>query len=621
MGWMQRLVETYDSVKDTNAFTEGETVLVPAGFVSKKAEIGVVLTETGNFAYAKRIGKEQNRFVIPSTPEAESRVGPPVPYPLSDELRYVAGDYADGENEYFDAYFKALNEWCAQPDVPRTLHILRDYLARRRLVRDLRDSGFAFDLEKDKKSFVLFTVQEIGAGGKGVWERGDIRESWRARTCAREGRRSLCYVEGEELPEMLSHPKFQGNAKLISSEDAQTVFQYKGRFTSATEAVAVSYNASVKAHNALRWLLQRQGFQSYGLRVVAWVTNGCRIESPAGDDPFNLMVDEGNYPDTFEDYGKTLRDAQAGLTKRIASFGEERAATVVIIGMEAATTGRMSINYYQEMPGNEYINRLLGWYDSCKWEIWRSFGKSVGRKSVWCIATPTPDDIATAVLGRRTVSEARGDYQVKKGATKLVRQLRRRILRYTVDGTTLSRDIVLNAVRRASAPQGFTDQNGRWQEAEWRKTLAVACALVRKEQIDQTKEGADVILDENNQERSYLYGRLLALADMAEYSALDKNAYRQTNAIRYMQIFQQRPFDTWVKLHNLLLPYFGKLGSYSERYKKLIGQVELLFREGERELREPLRGTYLHGYYCQRQALFTKTTKSEGENDDDSTQK
>jgi CRISPR-associated protein Csd1 len=620
MGWMQHLVETYENVKDTNAFEEADHPLVPAGFVEKKAAIHVILTKDGTFWRAERVPKEENRFVIPSTPEAECRVGQPAPYPLCDELRYVAGDFPTGKNPYFDAYIAALGVWCARNDAPPPLRVLRDYLDQRRLVADMRASGFAFDTDKDMKSFVVFTVQEAGTGDKGLWEREDVRESWLGITRARAGKRILCYVEGEVLPDIDKHPKFLGNAKLISSQCDKTIFQYRGRFTQASEAVNVSYDASIKAHNTLGWLLKRQGFtRYYGMNVVAWATNGCQLTSPADENALTLIGGD-EYPSTFEAYGKALRDAAAGLSGRIAEHKPEATNDVVIVSMEAATPGRVSLTYYQEMPGGVYAERLRSWYESCAWEMRRTFGEGKESKSVQYIWTPTPDDIAIAVLGQRTVKDARADRFAEKSPAKLVRQLRMRLLKCTVEATPLPRDIVLAAFRRASAPQGFTDQNGRWQESAWRKTLAVACALVRKEQAIQKKEGTDVTLDETNRDRSYLYGRLLALADMAEYSAMDKNAYRQTNAIRYMQMFQQRPFDTWVKLHGLLLPYYGKLGAYSERYKKLIGQVEMLFDEADRASREPLKGTFLHGYYCQRQSLFTKKEKSEGEKDNDGTE-
>lgn len=611
MGWMQRLSQTYDNMRGTDAFIEGGHPLVPVGFIEKKAAIHAALTAEGGFAHAVRYEKDEATQVIPSSPEAEGRTGNPAPYPLCEELRYVAGDFSEGESKYFNAYMTELSDWCNQPDAPPRLKLLRDYLAEKRLLEDMRASGFPVDEAKDLKGIVCFSVQSFENEEQALWRREDVRESWLNRLSGRMGGRALCYVEGAELPALDNHPKLQGNAKLISAKDDKTIFQYRGRFEDAAQALAVSFDASIKAHNALIWLLKRQGFDRYGLKVVAWATNGCPIESPAEDDGLDMLAGLDQYPDTFEAYGKALRDAATGLEREMNAWKPEAVNRVVILGLEAATTGRMSVNYYQEMPGGEYVRRLMRWYDGCKWEVRRLEG-SENRRMVQRVWTPTPLEIATAVLGKQAVDIARGDKRNEKSATKLMRRLRLRLIQCTVEATPIPRDIVLSAIRRASAPQGFANRDGRWLENEWRISLSVACALIRKEQLDNGEEGTDVKLNEENRNRDYLYGRLLALADMVEYSAMDKNAYRQTNAVRYMQMFQQRPFEMWPRLHSLIQPYVSKLGGYSERYKKLIGQVEELFEAEDRELRRPLDGQYLHGYYCQRQALFTKKEEAKG---------
>lgn len=613
MGWMQRLVQTYDAMQGTNAFEEAEHPLVPVGFIGKKAAIHVVLTEEGTFAYAVRFEKGKEVQVVPCSPKAEGRAGTkPDPFPLCDELQYVAGDFSEGSNQYFDSYIADLSDWCGQPDAPQQLGLLRDYLAERRLVSDMRACGFPVDKGKDAKDIVCFSVQSFENEEQALWRRADIRESWLNWLNGQMASGELCYVTGDILPVLGKHPKVQGNARLISAKDAKTPFQYRGRFEDASQALTVSYEASIKAHNALIWLMKRQGFDRYGLKVVAWATNGCPMESPASDDGPNLMAETDMLPDTFEAYSKALRDSADGYQKKLDDWKQDALNRVVILGLETATTGRMSINYYQEMPGGEYVQRLLRWYESCKWEVRHLEGPKENRRMVQRIWTPTPLEIATVVLGKRSADIARGDNRNEKSATKLMRQLRLRILKCTVEAIPLPHDIVVSAIRRASTPLAFTDGNGRWLEYEWRIALSVACALIRKEQADNREEEINVKLDEGNHDRSYLYGRLLALADMVEYSAMDKNVYRQTNAIRYMQIFQQRPFEIWPRLHTLIRPYMGKLGVYSERFKKLIGQVEELFNEGDRESREPLNGMYLQGYYCQRQALFTKKDEAKG---------
>ena len=81
-------------------------------------------------------------------------------------------------------------------------------------------------------------------------------------------------------------------------------------------------------------------------------------------------------------------------------------------------------------------------------------------------------------------------------------------------------------------------------------------------------------LDRQETDRSYLFGRLLAVADIVEQGVLDvkekENAQqapgsnnkldkrRATNARRYMATFAQRPATTWKNIYLRLLPYLRR---------------------------------------------------------------
>ena len=47
-------------------------------------------------------------------------------------------------------------------------------------------------------------------------------------------------------------------AKLISANDSQN-FTYRGRFITKEEAFAVGNETSQKLHNALKWIIRKQG--------------------------------------------------------------------------------------------------------------------------------------------------------------------------------------------------------------------------------------------------------------------------------------------------------------------------------------------------------------------------
>ena len=117
-------------------------------------------------------------------------------------------------------------------------------------------------------------------------------------------------------------------------------------------------------------------------------------------------------------------------------------------------------------------------------------------------------------------------------------------------------------------------------------------------------------LDENRNSRDYLFGRLLAIADVLEERTLSEaEKKRPTNATRYMQQFSQRPFSTWKQIHELLTPYFMRQADNASYYKWLIGQVEELFVADDFTSNKPLTGEYLLGYYCQRQKMWEKKDK------------
>ena len=124
-------------------------------------------------------------------------------------------------------------------------------------------------------------------------------------------------------------------------------------------------------------------------------------------------------------------------------------------------------------------------------------------------------------------------------------------------------------------------------------------------------------LDENRKTRDYLFGRLLAIADVLEERTLSEaEKKRPTNATRYMQQFSQRPFSTWKQIHELLTPYFMRQGDNASYYKRLIAQVKDLFRHEDFTSNKPLTGEYLLGYYCQRQKMWEKKEKPTSEDNE-----
>ena len=121
-------------------------------------------------------------------------------------------------------------------------------------------------------------------------------------------------------------------------------------------------------------------------------------------------------------------------------------------------------------------------------------------------------------------------------------------------------------------------------------------------------------LNEENRDRSYLFGRLLAVCEKVERSTYDQNESREPNAIRLQSVYVNYPLRTLETLHGLLEPYFRKLApGLREDYKNLIGGIMEKFREeDEPKMNKSLEETYLLGYYLQRAELNKKKNKDEG---------
>lgn len=625
MGWMQKLNEVYDTMIEVAPEAgSNEAVLIPVGFIQKQVKYLITLRPDGTFSDAREMTEDERTCIIPSTPQAEARTGDNgTPFPLAEQLKYLACDGAD--NPRLVKYLQQLKDWCDQPDAPDCLRTLYCYLEKKTLLQDLCSvSGLKVKYHKDEakkdaggadaKVFVCFAVQSLYDPETRLWMREDVQKSWSSYIARDpEDDTALCYVTGEQRKPLENHPKVQGNAKLISAKDAGYPFQYKGRFSEDRSAATVSAYASIRGHNALKWLLEKQGFHRYGLNIVAWnVRSGSRRVPLEEDDSWG---EEPNPPDTFEEYALALKEAAAGRGEKLKNFREligsdqdtaEDIASTVILGMEAATDGRMSINYYQEMEGNIYARNLQNWYKTCCWEYFHKDGSRM-------ISTPTPLMIARAVMGADSVQRAIRDVQCKKSDSKQMKDLFKRLLCCIVDGAPLPKNASISAIHRAEFPLSFKTSTGTWKRTAWEDCVRTTCALIRRAQFDDGTKEENLTQNRLNvtcRNRDYLYGRLLAVADVLEQRANENNGL-PTNAIRLMQFYVQRPAEAWKQLHLQLIPYLeklGKKGNGASYYLKLFGQIEqqFLVEEKDRTRNDSLGKNFLLGLYAQTRELYAK---------------
>lgn len=619
MSWLEKLNDTYVHCKGREP--EGSQPLMPICHTTQLAQIEIVLDGEGRFRRATVLDKEQATTLVPCTEKSGGRSGTkPENHPLSDKLQYVAADFQkfggdvtsgfakDPASPYRD-YLQSLSDWASTQPHPKLSAVLA-YVKNGSAVSDLVRSGvLPADADKgkllttwsgDKKlappifkvlsatqtpddAFVRWRVEMDDAPDSTTWEDESLLSSWATYYQASQTKRGYCMATGMDTTLATQHPaklRHGGDkAKLISANDSAG-FTYRGRFGSDEEALGVGFVATQQAHNALRWLVDRQGYRNGDQVFVAWEPAGKPVPDPFLSTPYSFGGDTdawsfgGADTNVGQAFALRLKTAIAGYSAKLNPRDE-----VIVIGLDSATPGRMAITFYRELKGSEFLARVEAWHSRSAWP--QNFGKD--RKF---IGAPAPRDIAEAAFGSRL------DDTLRAATIE-------RLLPCIVDGAPLPADLLRSTVRRASNRIGLE----HW---EWEKCLGIACALFK----GSFTEGSYLMaLEQERTSRDYLFGRLLAIAEDIEsyalYAAGEKS--RDTTAARLMQRFADRPASTWRTIEPALRPYIARLRATrpGPLHKKevLLDEVTCLFKPDDFLKDTPLSGEFLLGYHCQRQAL------------------
>lgn len=589
MGLLQKAFETYEYHQNLVGKIEaGKEPLAPCSHMAVRADIEITINQDGKFVSASARDKKEPKILIPVTEESAGRSGTkPRPHPLCDQLAYLAPYNEEKHSLYVDQ----LNAWresgFSHPKLPPILN----YITGETIVGDLLDAGIIKLKEgrpDNDKLLVCWTVMGLGLDQSGpCWT--DISlfsafEQYYRQKKHAEGQ-TLCMLTGEQDAQAKQHLKgivsIYGNAKLISSNDSSN-FTYRGRFTSVGEAETVSYEASQKAHNALRWLVANQGISLGGRFFVCWEPQQIKLPNPMK--AFLPQLEEKLTP---SDYQTQLQNTLKGWRSALPD-----SASAVIAALDAATPGRLSVTYYNELQASDFMERLRDWDAHCCW-----LG---GRRGEFGVQAPSIWQIVNCAFGTQRKSKAGAQLVTDD---HLLRQQAQRLVACRIDRARMPADLVRRLTVRYASPLAY--------EPEIReKILFAACAVTRKYRYDQYKEEWDMALEPEKQDRSYQYGRLLAVLEKVERDTYGKDEKREPNAIRMMSVFMQRP-QYAANLLNVRMKtaYYPKLSPAARTYyDKLLQDIyAMISRCGENETGRPLGETCMMGYYLQRKALYTKT--------------
>lgn len=677
MNWISELCDLYDKNAEKAGIVDivpkgkkgGEgvpLVLLPVFHTTVAAQITVDIDEKGNILGAERVSSEDKMTIIPVTEASGSRTAGIEAHPFCDNLKYLSADYMQynkNEKKNFSKnhqlYMKGLRAWHLSEYTHKKVDALYLYLSKRSLMADLVEYGVLLLgqdgklAEKEKiqnvsqeDAFVRFRIMEkldlnqdilnnpLGNSQSKCWLDRTLQENYIQYYRSILAKVDFCYLTGQKVPVSYLQPKKIRNegdgAKLISSND-ESNFTFRGRFTDKKEAFAIGYETSQKAHNALKWIIRRQGYSWDGLCVVIWESDlkkipdwsadtdiicdkykeeysesGIALEGTEGaSDGDGGWGDEGDeredkYQGTGEVGAAKFKAAMQGYRKSL-----KPGSKVLLLSFDAATTGRLAMTGYKRFESSRYIANIEYWHESCKWI--QSKYKDGHRYAY--IGMAGIREIAEALYGAE-----QGGMLVLSGKTRMYAEVYKRLLPCISEKKKIPQDMVNLAVQKASSPVSFE------YHYNWEKVLLIACAFVKKQRIEMKEEEWKLELDVRSKNRDYLYGRLLAVADRIEYRTYDRDndGKRVTNAKRYMNAFSQRPYQTWKVLEERIQPYIQKLElPERNKYNKILDEIYHLFDMEAFANNNRLEGLYLLGYHSQSYTFRYKEESHEEEKNND----
>lgn len=618
MSWASKLLETYD-ICQSEVGKENETgMLLPLSHLTTKAQIEVVLDENGKFIHAIEIPNDDAVTVIPVTEDSASRSSGITPHPLHDKLIYISKDYAEYTGKRNDPHVLAhqslLKQWIDSSYTHSSIIPIYQYLEQGTLISDLISCDIlklnGEQLDKKYKiqktvvqteAFVRFKIRGIQKRIVEPWCDKMLFDAYHNFYTSQHTDEDLCYITGKMMYCTEKHPaklrQGKDKAKLISTNDANG-FTYRGRFVSKKEAISVGYKTSQKIHNALRWLIQKQAYKQNGQTILVWNAHCDNIMTA-------FALDESLFPalpdkvDTEEDYAQRVNKAIDGYRQNISDHNDN----IVIMAMDAATIGRFSITYYQEIDASTYYKHLQNWFTYCSWP---QYSKADHMSDVM---TPIPREIISCAYGTLRGAFFEVDDQ-------LMTLQMGRLLPCISEGKPIPDDFIIRLNNQIKTMSTNTKYN-------WNKCIGILCAVFKKYCYDREGVNWSVNIMENKKLAKsnipYLLGRILAIYDAIEQYALNiQKEDRPTNAMRLYAPFQEHPFVTLTTLDKKIRPYVEKLGRKCDYLLSMKQDLmEELYTEMDIEAVEHIQNLnayFVIGFDCQRNEIKRINTERKEKN-------
>lgn len=581
--------------------------------------------------------------IFPVTEDSVARSSGVAPHPLFDNFDYVIQD----NTKKSEAYINQQESWL-NSDRDDFVEIVHDYIVKEKVFEEILSKLYKdYKITKDKnveyvdnsekkaknvkidfsKVFLTFAVEDYeGKKNLSLSENKNLQEKFIRYTEEsfakdKDSEKIICNISGKEDFLCLKHKSVIGKSKLISQITAKKE-NFFGRFDKPDETVKIGKDSSQKimlmakalleGSNTSRWL----GEKTY---AISWFSDD--IQNKSGMDVTkksetsiegtnkNSFLSIGDFKPSNEELKERSKEEAKDTSMTIAdkrsedivkSFTSGRilfddTSKYYIAIIYQINDGRVSLKYFREMEASRLKENLISWQGKYNW---LRFTKEKGSH----LYTPSPFALIQTAYG---VEREKGLEVSKKSFS-----------------TDQYKNIIMAIVEGKDMPQNMIKalelniRNRLNYDKSWQQVKLCALAVLKD------KEGIKSnMLDRKEIDRSYLFGRLLALYERLEKLTYDTDNERVTNAEKLWTSYVNKPVTMNLRLRNLIRPYEDKLlNNESKRgiyfkIKKDIREVTNLISENYdyklKETNKPLTSGFIFGYEAQMADLFTKKDNKE----------
>ena len=623
MDFFTSLLKAYEKAEEIGLVDQqngDNPVLLPLYHTSLKSNgkniISVRLDRDGSF-YKAEVMADNQTIIFPVTGDSVARSGSnPSSHPLVDKFSYYVSEVNQSQYDNFHEQLANWIDYCDEGEVKDFLMKIRHFILQTDFLSSILQSLYGEDYQReglkitysdsDGKNktvdlsayFLEFSIVRFnGFKDESVTSYKELHQSYISFVRANQDNLGTCNISGRTEQITNKHRGLMGNAKIISVSNKGEA--YKGRFKEREDVFSVGYETSEKIHLMIKYLLENKNSSTW-LESSQYLINWFR-DDLANESHLDIVKPEFN--ELFED-SEDERDSLVFIkpnkeNKKIGSsfikgqklFSNDAMYNISILNK--TSNGRIALKYFRQVQVSQLLKNLETWQENYSWEAKTKSGN-------YQLRTPTFNEIINAAYGidRERYLELDNDSFKSDQYQQLVTAL--------IDGRLIPNTIVKKLEDNIKQRQKYSKH--------WYQVQQVSLAVLQK----QYGREFTPMLDHQETDRSYLFGRLLAIYELfeAQRYALDGSSQeRITNAERYWNAYTGQPAKMMHHLENKIKPYeevlkLNRPGIWHKLEKERKEIIQLLTPlYGNKDFTQPLDYKFIFGYYAEKQFYYTKQTK------------